>query len=94
MAGKSEDMIGLVAGLAAASVAKSVAGKVWELSSGGKPAPKDPTEPETTLAEIMVWSILSSVLVSVFRVAIARRLGRGERREKRVQGASGRSREA
>ncbi len=89
MSGKTENLVGLAAGLAAASVAKAVADKVWTVTSGGKAAPKDPTDPEVTLAEIMVWSLISSALVTVFRVAIARRLARGERRERRVQEAVG-----
>jgi hypothetical protein len=84
MAGKAQNVAGLVSMLAATAVTKKVLDRVWRLGSGGKTPPNDPADPEVELREAVVWSILSGIAVSLVRLGMARRLARTERRENRV----------
>jgi hypothetical protein len=86
MAGKAQNVAGLVSMLAATAVTKKVLDRVWRLGSGGKTPPSDPADPDVQLREAVVWSILSGVAVSLVRLGMARRLAATERRENRVPG--------
>ena len=84
MAGKAQNVVGLVSMLAATTVTKKVLDRVWRLGSGGKTPPDDPADPDVQLREAVVWSVLSGIAVSLVRLGMARRLARTERRENRV----------
>ncbi len=84
MAGKAQNVVGLVSMLAATTVTKKVMDRVWRLGSGGKTPPNDPADPDVQLREAVVWSVLSGVAVSLVRLGMARRLARTERRENRT----------
>ena len=84
MAGKAQNVVGLVSMLAATAATKKVLDRVWRVGSGGKTPPNDPADPDVQLREAVVWSILSGVAVSLVRLGMARRFARTERRENRV----------
>ncbi len=84
MAGKAQNVAGLVSMLAATTVTKKVLDRVWRLGSGGKTPPNDPADPDVQLREAVVWSILSGVAVSMVRLGMARRLAATERRQNRL----------
>ena len=86
MAGKAQNVAGLVSMVAATAVTKKVLDRVWRLGSGGKTPPDDPADPDVRVHEAVVWSILSGVAVSLVRLAMARRLAAKERRLNRIPG--------
>src|SRR3954451_1942715 len=89
MAGKAQNVAGLVSMLGATAVTKKVLDRVWRLGSGGKTPPNDPADPEVELREAVVWAVLSGAAVSLVRLGMARRLARKERRENRAAAAVG-----
>ncbi len=68
----------MAAGLMAAAAARKAANATWKLGSG-RSAPSDPTDPENTLREAILWGALSGALVGMTQVLVSRRLSRGER---------------
>ena len=86
MAGKAQNVAGLVSMLAATTVTKKALDRVWRLGSGGKTPPNDPADPDVQLREAVVWSVISGVAVSMVRLAMARRLAAKERHANRVPG--------
>jgi hypothetical protein len=92
MAGKTQNVVALVATLGATALAKKAVDATWKLGAKGKEPPTDPADPDIELREAIVFAILSGAAVSVVRMFIARRLATSERREARVQHATGASR--
>ena len=86
MAGKSQNVVALVATLGATAIAKKIADKTWKMSAGKEP-PTDPADPEIEFREAVVWAVISGAAVSVARMLMARRLARSDRRKARVAGA-------
>jgi hypothetical protein len=86
MAGKAQNVAGLVSMLAATALTKKALDRVWRLGSGGKTPPDDPADPDVQLREAVVWSILSGISVSLVRLGMARRLAAKERHENRIPG--------
>ena len=89
MSGKSENLMALVSSLGAAVVVRKAVDKTWQIGSKGKKAPADPTDPDVTLRETILFALISGATISVVRALLARRFARGERREARVQRATG-----
>ncbi len=83
MAGKSQNVVALVATLGATAVAKKIADKTWKVSAGKEP-PTDPSDPDVEFREAIVWAVISGTAVSVARMLIARRMARSDRRKARV----------
>ena len=84
MAGKAQNVAGLVSMLAATAVTKKALDGVWRLGSGGKTPPNDPSDPDVEFREAVVWAVLSGTAVSLVRLMMARRMAATERRQNRV----------
>lgn len=88
MSGKSENMLALVSTLGVTALVKKVVDKTWEVGSGGKKSPNDPTDPDVTVAEAVLFAVISGAVIQVVRTMLARRFARNDRREARVQRAT------
>jgi hypothetical protein len=91
MPGKTQNVVALVSTLAATALAKKAVDATWRLGAKGKEPPTDPADPDIELREAVVFAILTGAAVSVVRLFIARRLAKAERREARVERATGRA---
>jgi hypothetical protein len=88
VSGKTENVMAMASTLGAAALIRKAVDKTWELGSHGKKAPNDPTDPDVTLREAVVFAIISGAAIQVVRTMLARRFARKERREARVQRAT------
>lgn len=87
MAGKSQNLVAIVATLGVTAGVKKIVDRVWKLGSGGKTPPTDPADPDIQVREAVLWAVVSGAAISVARMFLARRLARGERRASRVEKA-------
>jgi len=62
----------LVSALAAATVARKVLDKGWQLSTGRKP-PANPADPDVAVWEAIAWSVVTGASVAVVRMLAQRR---------------------
>jgi hypothetical protein len=85
VSGKTENVMALVSTLGATALVKKVVDKVWRIGSRGKKAPNDPSDPDVTLREAILFAVISGAAIQVIRTMLARRFARSERREARVQ---------
>jgi hypothetical protein len=92
MSGKGQNVVALASTLGATALVKKAVDTTWKLGAKGKEPPTDPADPDVELREAVVFAILSGAAVSVVRLIIARRLAKSERRQARVEHATGRSR--
>ncbi|HET6562177.1 MAG TPA: DUF4235 domain-containing protein [Marmoricola sp.] len=88
MSGKTENVMALVSTLGASALVKKAVDKVWQIGSHGKKAPNDPTDPDVTVQEVILFAVISGAAIQVVRVMLARRFARNERREARVKRAT------
>ena len=88
MSGKTENVMAMVSTLGAAALIRKAVDKTWEIGSRGKKAPNDPTDPDVTLREAIVFAIISGAAIQVVRTMLARRFARNDRREARVHRAT------
>ncbi len=88
MSGKTENVMAMVSTLGAAALNRKVVDKTWEIGSKGKKAPNDPSDPDVTLAEAVLFAVISGAAIQVVRTMLARRFARSDRREARVQRAT------
>jgi hypothetical protein len=88
VSGKTENVMAMASTLGAAALIRKAVDKTWELGSNGKKAPNDPTDPDVTLREAVLFAIISGAAIQVVRTMLARRFARKERREARVQRAT------
>jgi hypothetical protein len=87
MSGKAQNAVALASTLGATAVVKKAVDATWKVGAKGKQPPTDPTDPEFTLREALLFAMISGAAISVVRTLIARRLARSERREARVNAA-------
>ena len=92
MAGKGQNVVALAATLGATALVKKVLDAFWKLGAKGKEPPTDPADPDITIAEAVLFAVISGAAISVVRMFIARRLATSERREARAELSAGRSR--
>ena len=85
MSGKSENLMALVSTLGVTALVKKAVDKTWQIGSKGKKAPNDPTDPDVTVQEAILFAVISGAVIQVVRTMLARRFARNERREIRVQ---------
>jgi hypothetical protein len=85
LSGKSENMMALVSTLGVTALVKKAVDKTWQIGSKGKKAPNDPSDPDVTVAEAVLFAVISGAVIQVVRTLLARRFARNERREARVQ---------
>ncbi len=88
MSGKTENVMAMVSTLGAAALIRKVVDKTWEIGSKGKKAPNDPSDPDVTVREAVLFAIISGAAIQVVRTMLARRFARNDRREARVQRAT------
>ncbi len=88
MSGKTENVMAMVSTLGAAALIRKLVDKTWEIGSKGKKAPNDPSDPDVTLAEAVLFAVISGAAIQVVRTMLARRFARNDRREARVQRAT------
>jgi hypothetical protein len=88
LSGKAENMMALVSTLGVTTLVKKAVDKTWQVGSKGKKAPNDPTDPDVTLQEAILFAVISGAVIQVVRTMLARRFARSERREARVQRAT------
>ncbi len=84
MSGNNQGRLALMTGLAAAAVARKAASATWKVGAGRKP-PGDPTDPDNTLGEAVLWGVMSGAAVGIAQILISRRLAKGERERNRAQ---------
>jgi hypothetical protein len=89
MSSMAKNVTALAATLGATALARKLVDAIWKAGSRGKEPPTDPADPDIALQEAVVFAILSGAAISVARLFIARRLAKSERREKRVEAATG-----
>jgi hypothetical protein len=89
MSGKAQNVAALVSTLGATAVAKKIVDTTWKVGSKGKTPPTDPADPDIDLREAVLFAIISGAVISVFRLFIARKFAKSERREERVKKAVG-----
>jgi hypothetical protein len=89
MASMAKNATALAATLAATALARKLVDAVWKAGSRGKEPPTDPSDPDIALQEAVVFAVLSGAAISVARLFIARRLAKSERRQARVEAATG-----
>src|SRR3712207_6479111 len=82
MAGKANNVVGLITTLAATALAKKVVDATWKLGAGKKP-PTDPSDPETELREAMLWAVLSGAAVGAPKRWAGRGMAASARRDQR-----------
>ncbi len=88
MSGKSENLMALVSTLGVTALVKKAVDKTWQIGSHGKKAPNDPTDPDVTVKEAILFAVLSGATIQIVRTLLARRFARDERREARVHRAT------
>ena len=88
MSGKTENVMAIVSTLGAAALIRKVVDKIWEIGSKGKKAPNDPSDPDVTLREAILFAVISGAAIQVVRTMLARRFARNDRREARVKRAT------
>jgi Protein of unknown function (DUF4235) len=88
LSGKSENLMALVSTLGVTALVKKAVDKTWQIGSNGKKAPNDPTDPDVTVQEAILFAVISGAVIQVVRTMLARRFARSERREARVQRAT------
>src|SRR3712207_9449957 len=89
MAGKAQNVAGLVSMLAATTVTKKLLDRVWRLGSGGKTPPHDPPDPHVQPREPGVSSVPSGIAVCLGRLGVARRLAAQARHAHELTGRPG-----
>jgi hypothetical protein len=90
MSSTAKNITAFVATLGVTALARKIVDAIWKAGSRGKEPPTDPADPDIALQEAIVFAILSGAAISVARLFIARRLAKSERREARVEVATGR----
>jgi ribose/xylose/arabinose/galactoside ABC-type transport system permease subunit len=89
MSSTAKNITAFVATLGVTALARKIVDAIWKAGSRGKEPPTDPADPDIALQEAIVFAILSGAAISVARLFIARRLAKSERREARVETATG-----
>lgn len=64
-------VVGVGGGALAAIAARKAITLAWEKSLG-RPAPSDPTDSDTDLAEVIAWTIVSGVGVAIAQLVVQR----------------------
>lgn len=64
-------VIGLGGGALAAIAARKAISLAWEKSLG-RPAPNDPNDTDTDMAEVIAWTIVSGVGVAIAQIVVQR----------------------
>ncbi len=88
MSGKTENVMAMVSTLGAAALIRKAVDKTGEIASKGKTPPNDPTDPDVTVKEAVLFAVISGAAIQVVRTLLARRFARSDRRESRVQRAT------
>jgi len=91
MSSMAKNVTALALTLGITALAKKLVDALWKAGSRGKEPPTDPADPDATLQEAIVFAVLSGAAVSVARLVIARRMAKSERRQARVEQATGRA---
>ena len=89
MASTGKNITAFALTLGVTAMARKIVDAVWKAGSRGKEPPTDPADPDIAIAEAVVFAVLSGAAISVARLFIARRLAKSERREARVEAATG-----
>jgi hypothetical protein len=89
MSSMAKNVTALVATLGVTALVKKILDAVWKAGSRGKEPPTDPADPDVALQEALVFAMLSGAAISVARLFIARRMAKSERRQARVEEATG-----
>ena len=64
-------VIGVGGGALAAIAARKAISLAWEKSLG-RPAPSDPNDTDTDMAEVIAWTIVSGVGVAIAQIVVQR----------------------
>lgn len=82
-----KNALAVVVGLGATAVAKKAVDATWRIGAKKSP-PTDPTDPDTSLKEAVLFAVLSGAAVSVARMLISRRAAKGERDDRALLAAA------
>lgn len=69
-------VIGILAGVVAGKLARSVLDKGWARTRGGEP-PRNPAVPGTTWSEAVAWAVASGVTVGIARLVATKGVASG-----------------
>lgn len=81
MAGSGKGVVGVIAAVAATAVAKKAVDATWRMGAKKSP-PTDPTDPDVSAREAVLFAVLSGAVVAVAKMIVSRKAAQGQRNDK------------